>query len=152
MSRRPYVRFGGDMLVLTLRTDRPQAAVALFDDEKQLLKDEWHAHRQLAETLHRQIAKNLQFVRKEWGEIAGIVVYEGPGSFTGLRIGISVANALAYGLHLPVVATSGHDWQQTGLKQLQVKSVGTYVVPQYGSEPHITVPKGVRRPSEESVN
>ena len=35
-------------------------------------------------------------------EITGIEVNTGPGSFTGLRVGISIANALGYALHIPI--------------------------------------------------
>lgn len=35
-------------------------------------------------------------------DLDGIDVFEGPGSFTGLRVGISVANALGFLLQIPV--------------------------------------------------
>jgi len=68
------------------------------------------------------------------------VVYKGPGSFTGLRIGISVANALAYGLNVPIVSTTGKDWQLQGIDRLKKGKNETSAVPDYGSEPHITLP------------
>ena len=37
-----------------------------------------------------------------WKELKGIEVETGPGSFTGLRVGVSVANVLAYALNIPV--------------------------------------------------
>ena len=36
-------------------------------------------------------------------DIDAIAVYQGPGSYTGLRVGISVANAMAWALNIPVV-------------------------------------------------
>ena len=39
---------------------------------------------------------------KEIGEITSIEVHTGPGSFTGLRVGVSVANALGWSLGVPV--------------------------------------------------
>lgn len=37
-----------------------------------------------------------------FGKLKGIEVETGPGSFTGLRVGVSVANALGYALKIPV--------------------------------------------------
>ena len=38
-------------------------------------------------------------------DIAEVAVNEGPGSFTGVRVGVSIANALAFGLGIPVNGT-----------------------------------------------
>ncbi len=35
-------------------------------------------------------------------DISGILVYAGPGSFTGLRVGATIANTLGFLLHIPV--------------------------------------------------
>ena len=37
-----------------------------------------------------------------WKDLEGIDVEKGPGSFTGLRVGVSVANALGFALGIPV--------------------------------------------------
>lgn len=41
-------------------------------------------------------------LQTEFDKLKGIEVETGPGSFTGLRVGVSVANALAYCLNIPV--------------------------------------------------
>jgi tRNA threonylcarbamoyladenosine biosynthesis protein TsaB len=128
-------------MILTIRTDKPEAELGIYDGNKKLAYETWQAHRQLAESMHTQIAKILQFVGKELSEIDGIVVFQGPGSFTGLRIGISVANALSYSLQAPIVGTSGDDWILTGITQLKDATISTLVVPRYGSEARITAQK-----------
>ncbi len=74
-----------------------------------------------------------------------MVVFKGPGSFTGLRIGISVANALAYGLQIPIASAKGDDWLEKGIKKLGAENPPTsgvkMVVPEYGRPPHTTTPK-----------
>lgn len=129
------------MIILTLRTDKPEAEIGLFKDGTELVYKKWTAHRQLAETLHSQIAKILQSVGVDWGDIKGVVVFKGPGSFTGLRIGLSVANALAYSYGLPIVGTQGKDWLKDGLAKLQKGQNDQMVLPKYGSPVYTTPPK-----------
>lgn len=129
------------MIVLTIRTDKPEAEIGLYDESTQLAYEAWQAHRQLGETLHTKIAALLESQEKSWDDIEGIAVYEGPGSFTGLRIGMSVANALAYSLDVPILATDGEAWRETAIANLQRGSNASFAVPNYGSDAHITVPK-----------
>lgn len=51
------------------------------------------------------IMQTLEKLDKELTDISAIEVNVGPGSFTGLRVGISVANALGWGLKIPVNGT-----------------------------------------------
>lgn len=129
------------MIFLTIRTDKPESEIGLYEGTRQLAYEIWPAHRQLAETLHTKITSLLQSPGKELQEIQGIVVYQGPGSFTGLRIGISVANALAYGLGCPVVATTQHDWIETGVTRLEKGENDMVAMPEYGAPVHITAQK-----------
>ena len=43
------------MIILTIRTDKPEAEIGLFEGGKKLAYKSWSAHRQLAETLHTHI-------------------------------------------------------------------------------------------------
>lgn len=129
------------MLTITIRTDKPDAELGLYEDEKQLAYVTWLAHRQLAETLHSKISELLQANHKALKDVQGIVVFQGPGSFTGLRIGLSVANALAYGLGIPIVATMDPGWLETGLARLAQGDTDHITVPEYGALPHITQQK-----------
>lgn len=129
------------MLTLTIRTDKPESEIGLFDDGKKLVYEKWQAHRQLAETIHEKITDVLRVHLNDWSEIQGIVVYKGPGSFTGLRIGLSVANALANSYDLPIVGTTGEDWVQEGISSLLAGQGAKVALPDYGAPVHITVPK-----------
>lgn len=48
------------------------------------------------------ISKILDQKKMNLKDLKGIEVETGPGSFTGIRVGVSVANALAYSLDIPV--------------------------------------------------
>lgn len=126
------------MAILTIRTDKPEAEIGLYSDNKQLAYEKWQAHRELAETIHSKIATLLQKVNKDWQDVEGIVCFKGPGSFTGLRIGLTVGNALAYGLAVPIVSESSQAWIDTGIKRLQNGENEKVAVPEYGRGVHIT--------------
>jgi tRNA threonylcarbamoyladenosine biosynthesis protein TsaB len=126
------------MLILTLRTDKPEAEIGLYDNDRQLAHKMWEAHRQLAETLHVRLKELLDSQQKTWADIGGIVCYQGPGSFTGLRIGLSVANALAASLSAAIVATGGKDWVRVGLTKLSAGQDDHLALPEYGAPVHIT--------------
>lgn len=129
------------MLIITIRTDKPDAEVGLYEDSKQLAYETWTAHRQLAETLHRKLAALLQQCGKDWPDLQGIVAFKGPGSFTGLRIGLTVADTLAYGLQIPIVGAENPAWLEHGIAALQDGHDDHSVLPEYGAPVHITLPK-----------
>ncbi|MDR3725048.1 MAG: tRNA (adenosine(37)-N6)-threonylcarbamoyltransferase complex dimerization subunit type 1 TsaB [Terracidiphilus sp.] len=52
------------------------------------------------------IAQLVEQAGAQMREVRGIVVVNGPGSFTGVRVGVSTAKGLADGLEIPVVALS----------------------------------------------
>lgn len=63
---------------------------------------EERAKREKAQRLLPFIEDLLKKEGKELGDITDIEVNTGPGSFTGLRVGVSVANALGWALGVPV--------------------------------------------------
>ena len=126
-------------MILTIRTDKPEAEIGLYNlDGSQLDYQMWLAHRKLAETLHQKITDILHAKQALIKDVSGIVVFAGPGSFTGLRIGVSVANALAYSLDCPVVAAKDDDWIEVGLHQL-VQEPTDMALPAYDA-PALTTP------------
>lgn len=129
------------MYILALRTDRPIAEIALYKDETCLARHTWQAHRALAETLHTVVQTELSKHQLDWASIQGLVVYKGPGSFTGLRIGLSVANVWAASYQLPIVGCEGDDWEVNGLTRLRAGISDAQVQPEYGAPVHITQPK-----------
>lgn len=129
-------------MILTLRTDSPVAHIGLYaKDGRQLSNHTWQADRQLARDLLGVIETQLAKNAASFATLSGIVVFEGPGSFTGLRIGLTVANTLAYAQNIPIVGAQGDDWIALGLAALQKGKNARIVLPHYGGEPNITQPK-----------
>ena len=57
------------MIILTLKTDQPEAEICLYEDNTVLKKETWTAHRLLAETIHAKIAELLKSCDKDWKDI-----------------------------------------------------------------------------------
>lgn len=130
------------MLILTIRTDNPEAEIGLFNSATKLAYESWHAHRELSTTLHAKIMELLKSQGKTLQDLNGIVCFQGPGSFTGLRIGLTVADALSYGLsNIPIVAAREEDWIQTGIARLLAGENDQIALPHYGAAPNITKQK-----------
>lgn len=129
------------MIILTIRTDKPEAEIGLYNGEGQLAYETWQAHRALAETLHRKIEALLTSQKKSWPDIQGIVCFQGPGSFTGLRIGLTVGNALSTSYHIPIVAEQDPSWLENGIERLLGGETDKLALPFYGADAHVTPPK-----------
>lgn len=129
------------MLILTIRTDKPEAEIGLYEGEAKLAYETWQAHRELAGTLHQKITNLLSVKGTTLLDLRGVVCFTGPGSFTGLRIGLTVADTLAYGLNIPIVGSQGEDWLNAGIKRLLAGEDDHIALPNYGAPVHITQQK-----------
>lgn len=123
-------------MIILLDTSTPVCFLTVVDGESR--QDfEWQAGRTLARGL-------LKFLEEKTGDlhnISGIGVMKGPGSFTGLRIGLTVANTLADSLSIPIAGATGEDWRETALKKLRAGENEKIVMPEYGAAAHITAPR-----------
>lgn len=129
-------------MILALRTDSPTTYLAVLGDDHQAIAEEtWLSERRLADELLSHIKALLERVDCSWPDLTGIVAYLGPGSFTGLRIGITTANALADSLNIPLSGGTGDDWLDNAIKALDKGKSFTPLMPQYGSEANITRPR-----------
>lgn len=102
---------------------------------------EWEAGRQLAGGLLEFLQTELEQSGTSWQDLKGIGIYSGPGSFTGLRIGHTVANTLADTLAIPIVGSKGEDWRSEALHRLASGQNDKIALPNYGGEANITKPR-----------
>ncbi len=103
------------MLVLGVETSTMQGGAALVGDgglcsEYTLNVEATHSER-LLPTIERMLCD----ARIELGSLSGFAVSIGPGSFTGLRIGLSTVKGLAYATGLPVVGVPTLEALASGL-------------------------------------
>ncbi len=127
-------------MILTIKTDQPEATITLQADVE-IDSISWQAHRELSNTLMIKIKELLSKNDRKLQELEGVIVFSGPGSFTGLRIGHTVGNTLAYSLKIPIVATGGENWIKNGVSRLNDSQDDKIVTPEYGNEANITKPR-----------
>ena len=89
------------MLVLGIETSTRAAGVALVSDEKILAEISQESKLYHSENLLPQIEQVLNIAKVE--KVDAVAVSIGPGSFTGLRIGLAAAKALAYAWKVPII-------------------------------------------------
>lgn len=91
--------------ILNIETATKNCSVALAKDGKTILckeiAEEGYSH---AERLHVFIDEIIKEVGITFQELSAIAVSQGPGSYTGLRIGVSAAKGLCFALDIPLIA------------------------------------------------
>lgn len=127
-------------MILLLDTSTPICKLVLVDGDQQH-RSEWQADRQLAKGLLAYLRDKLAEQGKTFQDISGIGVMRGPGSFTGLRIGLTVLNTFADAQQIPIVGATGDHWQDDVLAGLRAGENQRIVLPLYGGEAHITKPR-----------
>ena len=89
--------------VLAIDTSGTSALVALGDGAGALLTERrWPAGYRHGEELLTRIDEMLTTAGVPIAELSGIIIGTGPGAFTGLRVGLATAKALARGLSVPI--------------------------------------------------
>lgn len=102
-------------------------------------------NRNMARDILKFLEDSLENIGKDYKDLEGIGFFAGPGSFTGLRIGASVANTLADGLNIPIVAIKkedeNDDWRQKAFEKLKNNENDKIALPFYGRDANITKPR-----------
>lgn len=94
------------MQLLAIETATESCSVALWRDGEVILRSERAAARQHAALLLRQVDEVLTEAGLPAKALDFIAVGRGPGAFTGIRLGVGVAQGLAFALDRPVITVS----------------------------------------------
>jgi tRNA threonylcarbamoyladenosine biosynthesis protein TsaB len=93
-------------LILNIETSTTLCSVSLAESGKVITIREANEGYTHAENLHVFIEKVLAEAGKNSRDLNAVAVGSGPGSYTGLRIGVSSAKGLAYALQIPLIAVN----------------------------------------------
>lgn len=94
------------MIILGLETSRNPASVAVFKEGAFSVCTEFQHHMNLLRMLSGKINAVLSKAGVKPAELLAVAVSLGPGSYTGLRIGMAAAKGLSFGLGIPLVGVS----------------------------------------------
>lgn len=109
--------------ILCIETATEVCSVALAQDGEVLMErvsDEDQSHSTL---LGVYVEELMEYVRANNLALDAVAVSSGPGSYTGLRIGVSEAKGLSYGLNVPLIAIPTHEIMAWQMKDEAVESM-----------------------------
>ena len=114
-------------MLLAIDTSTEMAGIALYRPQEGALAElSWLSGREQTTQLVPNIQKLMSLVGVKTGDLTGLAVAVGPGSFSGVRIGISTAKSMAYALDLPIWGVPTLDalaYQQVAVTAAQVCAV-----------------------------
>ncbi|MDT0554059.1 tRNA (adenosine(37)-N6)-threonylcarbamoyltransferase complex dimerization subunit type 1 TsaB [Urechidicola vernalis] len=112
-------------LILNIETSTKNCSVSLSENGELIaikeLNDGNYSH---AEKLHVFIQEVLDVTNKSFSDLEAVAVSKGPGSYTGLRIGVSAAKGLCFALDIPLISVN----TLQGLA-MQVQTENGYIIP-----------------------
>jgi tRNA threonylcarbamoyl adenosine modification protein YeaZ len=101
------------MRILVLNTATSISQIVFLEDAKMLAEKSWESNQNESEKLLPELQNLIEESGLNYKDLDKICVIQGPGPFTALRVSISVANALAYGLSLPIIGVPAIDYWQS---------------------------------------
>jgi len=133
-------------MILSINTGSEQNSIALLGKD---IAEEifWKSYRTQSKELLPKIDRLLKLNKIKLTNLEAIAAFQGPGSYTGLRVGISVANALGWGLDIPVMGIKNGQGEYNNLSALEIAKkaekiikvkklykFSKIVIPYYGSQ------------------
>lgn len=127
---------------LLIDTTTKTAKIGLAENGEIFASDSWFALQELAENLTEKIETLLEKNGKTLQQLEKILVHSGPGGFSSLRIGVTEANVLAFGLGIPVWGIEGEfnelaDMLESLRSDLKRSDLNGVVIPKYSHPPKI---------------
>ncbi|HEU4903507.1 MAG TPA: tRNA (adenosine(37)-N6)-threonylcarbamoyltransferase complex dimerization subunit type 1 TsaB [Flavisolibacter sp.] len=104
-------------LILNIDTAVQSASVCLADGENILATAVNPSEKESASWLHPAVQNLLQENNLQPGDLDAIAVSAGPGSYTGLRVGMAAAKGLCYALAIPLISINTLQMMAAAVKE-----------------------------------
>lgn len=112
--------------ILALETATKNCSVALFENDQLVDFEEQYGAYSHAENLASFAQKLLSRNKLTFADLQAIAVSKGPGSYTGLRIGVSFAKGLCFSLQIPLISVDTLAQMASGLVQAKKEENALY--------------------------
>lgn len=109
--------------ILLIETATQVCSVTLASDGKVLSIRESHNQKSHSELITTFIEEVLKDVNIEFGQIDAVAVSKGPGSYTGLRIGVSTAKGICFALDKPLLAIDTLEAMAKGFRDKNINEI-----------------------------
>ncbi len=93
-------------MLLAIDTATRTISIALYDGVQIWAEQTWQSHRQHTVELMPNITRQMALCHISSSDLSGIAVSIGPGSFSGMRVGLATAKAFCYAKDIPLVGIS----------------------------------------------
>lgn len=136
-----------DMILIINTADQKRVFIGLINKDKLVAKKEFVAQYQQAEKLLTEIDRLLANQVCKLASLQTIIVVNGPGPFTALRIGVVTANTLAWALNIPVAGIKLTEFKnleelvEISKQKIKKTKIGAIAEPFYDQKPNITLKK-----------
>jgi tRNA threonylcarbamoyladenosine biosynthesis protein TsaB len=116
-------------MILAIDTATQYASLALYNQDGVLAEESWFSGRNHTVEVMPRLTRMLGQANLKVAELTALAVSLGPGSFTGVRIGLAVAKGLALPHKLPVIGVST---LETAAYPLRARNLPVWVILQAG--------------------
>ncbi len=110
-------------MILIINTNGIQNSIYLYKNKKIQYEKSWKVVTNNRKDVLKQIDIILQINKISLTKIKAIIVYCGPGSLTSVRVGICIANTLAWTLNIPVFGIKGCKYNQNEIELKEIKII-----------------------------
>ena len=94
------------VLIISIETATPTCSIAIHENGELLAISEFTSEKSHSQVIAPSIDFLLESINKKIEDLSALAVSSGPGSYTGLRIGTSIAKGLCYANQIPIISIS----------------------------------------------
>lgn len=115
--------------ILCIETSLDYCSVSIIEDGKVIDSENINIKKSHSEFILILIKDLLKRINISLNQLSAIAVSEGPGSYTGLRIGVSTAKGLCFSLDLPLLSVNSLDLMIYDVKKKNLVESGSLLCP-----------------------